>query len=101
VTLFLDALKGFVPVLLARAWGIHHWGSSGAQAHTAMEQTYLLASTAAFMAIVGHVFPVWLKFRGGKGVATGLGAWIGLAPRGVFAMVIVFVVMVILFRYIS
>jgi glycerol-3-phosphate acyltransferase PlsY len=101
LTLLLDALKGFVPVLLARLWAMHHWASLGAQVHTAMEQTYLLASTAAFMAIVGHIFPIWLRFHGGKGVATGLGAWIGLAPRGVFAMAIVFVVMVILFRYIS
>ena len=62
---------------------------------------YLLASLAAFSAIVGHIFPVWLRFRGGKGVATGLGSWIGLAPRGVLVMVIVFVIMVALFRYIS
>jgi len=53
------------------------------------------------MAIVGHVFPIWLKFRGGKGVATGLGAWITLAPHGVFAMVMIFGVTVALFRYIS
>ena len=56
---------------------------------------------AACFAIVGHIFPVWLRFRGGKGVATGLGSWIGLAPKGVLVMVIVFVVMVALFRYIS
>jgi len=42
-----------------------------------------------------------LKFRGGKGVATGLGSWIGRAPKGVLVMVVVFVVMVALFRYIS
>jgi len=114
LTLILDALKGLVPVLLARAWGFHHWqlpvdlasspdrlSVSPVVAHSMMQRTYLLASLAAFMAIVGHVFPIWLKFRGGKGVATGLGSWIALAPHGVLAMVIVFVLMVATFRYIS
>jgi acyl phosphate:glycerol-3-phosphate acyltransferase len=66
-----------------------------------MQHTYLLASMAAFLAIVGHVFPIWLHFRGGKGVATGLGSWIGLAPRGVLVMVVVFILVVAVFRYIS
>lgn len=113
LTLVLDALKGLVPVLMARMWATHHWQASlgiadlpdptlaKMMAHSAMQRTYLLASLAAFMAIVGHVFPIWLKFRGGKGVATGLGAWITLAPHGVFAMVMIFGVTVALFRYIS
>jgi glycerol-3-phosphate acyltransferase PlsY len=90
LTLILDALKGFVPVALALHFG-----------QRASVQPYLLASTSAFFAIAGHIFPVWLHFRGGKGVATGLGSWIGLAPKGVLVMVIVFVFMVALFRYIS
>jgi glycerol-3-phosphate acyltransferase PlsY len=90
VTLALDALKGFVPVAIALSLG-RRW----------VDPPYVLASTAAFFAIVGHIFPAWLKFRGGKGVATGLGSWIGLAPKGVVVMVIVFVVMVAVFRYIS
>lgn len=89
LTLVLDALKGFVPVALALSLA------------RSSEPQYLLASTAAFFAIAGHIFPVWLKFRGGKGVATGLGSWIGLAPKGVLVMVVVFVIMVALFRYIS
>jgi acyl phosphate:glycerol-3-phosphate acyltransferase len=90
LTLILDALKGFVPVALALYLG-----------RRASVQPYVLAATAAFFAIAGHIFPVWLHFRGGKGVATGLGSWIGLAPKGVLVMVIVFVIMVALFRYIS
>jgi acyl phosphate:glycerol-3-phosphate acyltransferase len=90
VTLALDALKGLVPVMIALPF-----------ARRCGVDPYVLASLAAFGAIVGHVFPVWLRFRGGKGVATGLGSWIALAPRGVLVMVIVFVVMVALFRYIS
>jgi acyl phosphate:glycerol-3-phosphate acyltransferase len=90
VTLLLDALKGFVPVALALSLGRRF-----------VDPPYLLAAAAAFFAIVGHIFPVWLKFHGGKGVATGLGSWIGLAPKGVLVMVIVFIAMVALFRYIS
>jgi glycerol-3-phosphate acyltransferase PlsY len=87
-TLLLDALKGFVPVTLAaRALP----GTAGAT----------LGALAGLMAIVGHLFPVWLKFRGGKGVATGLGAWAGFAPKSVLIMVAVFVLMVAIFRYIS
>src|ERR1700741_3168292 len=90
VPLVLDALKGFVPVAIALSAG-RCW----------VDPPYVLAATAACFAIVGHIFPVWLKFRGGKGVATGLGSWIGLAPKGVLVMVVVFVIMVAVFRYIS
>ena len=91
LTLLLDALKGFAPVMLTLSWAQR--GFPG--------PAYALASLAALSAIVGHVYPVWLKFRGGKGVATGLGSWIGLAPRGVLVMVVVFVLIVAVFRYIS
>lgn len=87
LTLLLDALKGLVPVILAsRVAGV---------------EGFQLGSLAALSAIVGHLFPVWLKFRGGKGVATGLGAWVAFAPKSVLVMVAVFVVMVAVFRYIS
>jgi glycerol-3-phosphate acyltransferase PlsY len=60
-TLVLDAAKGLAAVLVARVLfsGPHQ---------------QLLMTTAAFFAVLGHLFPVWLKFRGGKGVATSLGA---------------------------
>lgn len=61
-TLLLDALKGAVPVLIAR--------------HVHMDYA-VLAGLAAF---IGHLFPVWLKFKGGKGVATGLGIAFGFSP---------------------
>jgi acyl phosphate:glycerol-3-phosphate acyltransferase len=114
LTLLLDALKGFAPVMMALWWAQHSGHSTATLAATAeqveaahnlarpyMHHTYLLASMAAFLAIVGHVFPIWLHFRGGKGVATGLGSWIGLAPRGVLVMVVVFILVVAVFRYIS
>jgi len=72
-TLLLDAAKGAAAVLIARQWGPD------------------MAILAGGGAIIGHVFPLWLKFRGGKGVATGLGVllaikWpIGLVACGVWA----------------
>jgi glycerol-3-phosphate acyltransferase PlsY len=63
-----DALKGLLPVLLARhLFGGHHWG-------------HWIAAATALAAFLGHLFPIWLGFRGGKGVATGLGVFLALAP---------------------
>lgn len=87
-TLFLDAAKGLAAVLLARAlFGGPH--------------QRLLMTIAAFFAVLGHLFPVWLKFRGGKGVATSLGAFILLTPKSILCMVILFVIIAAAFRYVS
>jgi glycerol-3-phosphate acyltransferase PlsY len=59
------------------------------------------AATAALFALIGHMFPVWLKFRGGKGVATGLGAFAMIAPKAVLLAAVVFFVLVLVFRYVS
>ena len=61
----------------------------------------LILTTAAFFAVVGHLFPVWLKFRGGKGVATSLGAFILLTPKSILCMVVLFLVIAVAFRYVS
>jgi glycerol-3-phosphate acyltransferase PlsY len=86
LTLVLDALKGLAAVLFTRAlFPGQDW----------------LASVAAFMAVLGHMFSVWLKFRGGKGVATGLGSFVVLAPKAILIVVCVFVVLLLAFRYVS
>ncbi len=86
LTLILDALKGFAAVALT---------------HAMFPGQKVLAIVAALFAIVGHMFPVWLKFRGGKGVATGLGAFLTLTPKTILVMVVVFVVVALLSRYVS
>jgi glycerol-3-phosphate acyltransferase PlsY len=60
-----------------------------------------LLSVAALFAILGHMFPVWLKFKGGKGVATALGAFAVLFPKAILVSLIIFIVAVALSRYVS
>jgi len=59
------------------------------------------AATGALFAVVGHIFSIWLKFRGGKGVATGLGSFTIIAPKAVLIAAAVFLVVVLVFRYVS
>jgi len=58
-------------------------------------------AVAAFCAIIGHVFTVWLRFKGGKGVATGCGAFLALSPPAVLTTLVVFLAILLLTRYIS
>lgn len=86
LTLLLDMGKGAAAVLIASAL-------SGGQ-----QDVMVLA---ALLAIVGHVFPVWLRFRGGKGVATAFGAFLALSIWMALASFGVFVIVVLLTRYVS
>ena len=86
LTFALDAGKGYLAVVLAA------WLSDGDLQWKAV---------AALAAIIGHVFTVWLLFKGGKGVATGCGAYFALAPVAVLTTLVFFVLILILTRYIS
>lgn len=88
VTLVLDAAKGLAAVAVARMMfsGPHQ---------------RLIVATAALCAVIGHLFPVWLRFRGGKGVATGLGSFAILAPKSVLCVIGIFAVVVAALRYVS
>ncbi|MDD3181494.1 MAG: glycerol-3-phosphate 1-O-acyltransferase PlsY [Alphaproteobacteria bacterium] len=80
LTLLLDLLKGTLAASLALLWAPEY------------------ASYAAFAAILGHVFPVWLKLRGGKGVATALGVFVALSPSVALAAMLSWMAVVFLIR---
>ncbi|MEQ1952643.1 glycerol-3-phosphate 1-O-acyltransferase PlsY [Mesorhizobium sp. CN2-181] len=83
LTLLLDMLKGTVAALIA--------------GHFAPE----LGIAAGFAAFIGHIFPVWLGFKGGKGVATYLGVALGLAWQAALVFAVVWLAVAFLLRYSS
>lgn len=85
LTLLGDIGKGYLAVWMARRLGPEPaWAAAG-----------------AVLAIVGNCWPVFLRFRGGKGVATGFGAFLGLAPLATAPAALVWIVVVASFRYVS
>ncbi|MEP6568821.1 MAG: glycerol-3-phosphate 1-O-acyltransferase PlsY [Acidobacteriota bacterium] len=101
VTLLLDALKGAAAVEIAKLiLGLPLFGDGG-PAELPIDNTYWWVATAAIAVIIGHIFPVWLRFRGGKGVATGVGVFLILTPIAVAFAGVVFVLVVWRARYVS
>lgn len=89
----LDMLKGLLPTLFAQAW-LSSLGASSTMVTT-------VAVLCAAASVIGHSFTFWLGFKGGKGVATSAGAFLGLAP---WALLVAFVVWLVLFfttRYVA
>lgn len=86
LTLLLDAAKGYLAVWIAARW-------------TGSSLRWMMA--AAVAAVVGHIFSVWLGFRGGKGVATGLGVFLPICASAVGVAVVLWVIVVAFWRYSS
>ena len=86
LTLLLDAGKGYLAV-----WIAGHW--------TGWNVRWMMLG--AIFAVIGHVFPVWLQFHGGKGVATGLGVFIPISWHAVVAAAILWFIVVLFWRYSS
>jgi glycerol-3-phosphate acyltransferase PlsY len=89
LTLLLDAAKGAIAVLLARwilteDFGVNWW-----------------VAGAAVISVIGHCFPIWLNWQGGKGVATGVGVFLSLYPLAVACAGVLFIIVVVLTRYVS
>lgn len=100
-TLLLDALKGYAAV--AFAFGLAGGRVLRSESSPTLDSrtVFLLAALAAFMAILGHIFTVWLRFKGGKGVAAAAGSFVALAPRAFLVALVVFVLIVAVTRYVS
>jgi len=80
-----DILKGLIPVIIARG----------------VLESHFWIGVVALTAFLGHLYPIFLKFKGGKGVATGFGVFVALAPLPAFLAFLVFAAMVFASRYIS
>ena len=91
-TFVLDLLKGAAPVLIA-AW-------IAPQMATGIPPRNLEA-LAAVVAVLGHMFPVWLRFKGGKGVATGFGVFLVAAPLAALSAFALFILTLLISRYVS
>jgi glycerol-3-phosphate acyltransferase PlsY len=85
LTLIGDAAKGFVPVFLAREMGL----------------SVAAVGLVALAAFLGHLYPIFLKFRGGKGVATALGALLALAPAATGLLLLIFLIVALAARFVS
>lgn len=88
LTLLLDAGKGYLAVWLAGRW-----------APGAVSMHWMMA--AAIAAVIGHMFPVWLQGKGGKGVATGLGVFLPICWEAVAAAAVLWLIVVAFWRYSS
>ncbi|HEY1160782.1 MAG TPA: glycerol-3-phosphate 1-O-acyltransferase PlsY [Terracidiphilus sp.] len=91
-TFLLDMLKGSAAVYVGALIGV-------LLAPNALVRN--MQALAALSAVLGHVFPVWLRFRGGKGVATGFGVFLVAAPTSALAAIAVFALVLLLTRYVS
>ena len=101
VALLLDLAKGYAVVVLARwvvalpAWP---FGEGDASALASRE---LWISLAGLIGVLGHMYPVWLRFHGGKGVATAAGVFLALDPVVLAAGAIVFLIVLVATRFVS
>ena len=85
LTLLGDAAKGLLAVLLALCWG----------------SSLLIVAVAALSAVLGHLYPVYHGFRGGKGVATALGVLLPILPLPLLGGCLIWLVVVVIWRYVS
>lgn len=92
LTLLLDAAKGFFAVQLASSFSPFLPGDPRIERAMA---------ASALLAIMGHMFPLWLRFRGGKGVATALGGFLRFSPTAVGVAIIIFLMVVLVSHRIS
>lgn len=102
IALILDAAKGYAVVAIAlsvtasASWPLATGGDT-----SPIHSRAFWVTLCALIAVIGHMYPVWLRFHGGKGVATGAGAFLALDPLSFAAGLIVFAIVIIASRFVS
>ena len=115
-TLLLDAAKGAAAVALALpiarlimpadksiylGWQFTHGTGPVSAVYAGVVASSLALTIAPLAALLGHTFPIWLRFKGGKGVATGVGAFLVLGPEAAVTSLLMFAIVFAIFRYVS
>ena len=96
LTLIGDLAKGIIAVFLSR--GICHWMDVGL---TAQQDVHFIGYIAGIFAILGHVFPLYYHFRGGKGVLVGVSVFLGFDPKVFGCMILIFIIVLAISKYVS
>ena len=100
VALLLDIAKGYGAVALAR-WLVMRPEWPFTPGVLPWQSREMWIALAGLIAVLGHMYPLWLRFHGGKGVATATGVFLALSPIVVAAAILVFAIVLLLFRYVS
>jgi len=102
IALALDIAKGFGAVFAAQ-WlvALPQWPLAANGEASALHSHAFWIALAGLVAVVGHMFPVWLRFHGGKGVATATGAFLAISPTAVLGALIVFAIVLLATRFVS
>jgi acyl phosphate:glycerol-3-phosphate acyltransferase len=100
VALILDIAKGYAAVALAR-WVVSQPGWPFVAGPSPWQSREFWVALAGVIAVLAHMYPLWLRFHGGKGVATAGGVFLAMNPIVVAGALIVFAIVLILFRFVS
>ena len=100
VALLLDIAKGYAAVVLAR-WLVARPGWPFQPGLEPWQSREFWVALAGLVAVLAHMFPVWLRFHGGKGVATAAGVFFALDPVVIAGAILVFAIVLLIFRYVS
>jgi len=100
VALLLDIAKGYGAVALGR-WLVARPEWPFTPGVLPWQSREMWIALAGLIAVLGHMYPLWLRFHGGKGVATATGVFLALSPVVVAAAILVFAIVLLLFRYVS
>ena len=96
LTLIGDMAKGIIAVFLSRC--ICHWMDVGL---TAQQDVHFIGYIAGIFAILGHVFPLYYHFRGGKGVLVGVSVFLGIDPKVFGCLILIFIIVLAISKYVS
>lgn len=92
VVLLVDVLKGVLAVVIPFIFNSYEWTN---------DHLIHLKIIAGILVVIGHIFPIFAGFKGGKGVATSLGVILGIQPQAALICIVIFLLVFIIFNYVS